>query len=132
MKKVAFLCTHNACRSQIAEALARRLGAFEPYSAGTELKAEIDADALRLMKDLYGIDMTATQYPKLVATLPRVDYLVTMGCGVVCPSLPYECAREDWALEDPTGKPDAEFIATIREIEEKVRALAERIRYGAE
>ena len=59
MRKVAFICVHNSCRSQIAEALGKRLAAdvFESYSAGTERKDRINPDAVRLMKQLYGIDM---------------------------------------------------------------------------
>ena len=61
MKKVAFICVHNSCRSQIAEAFGRHLAAdvFESYSAGTERKAHINLDAVRLMKTLYHIDMEA-------------------------------------------------------------------------
>ena len=57
MQKVAFICVHNSCRSQIAEALGRHLAAdvFESYSAGTELKDRINPDAVRLMKELYHI-----------------------------------------------------------------------------
>lgn len=58
-KKVAFICVHNSCRSQIAEAFRRHLasGVFESYSAGTETKPRINQDAVRIMKELYGIDM---------------------------------------------------------------------------
>lgn len=90
MIKVAFICTHNSCRSQIAEALAKRYAAdvFESYSAGTHPKKEINPDAVRLMKQLYGIDMEKEQYPKSLEELPSIDYLITMGCGVECPNLP--------------------------------------------
>ena len=128
MKKVAFICVHNSCRSQIAEALGRKLAsdAFESYSAGTETKPRINQDAVRLMKDLHGIDMEATQYSKLLSDIPAVDVVVTMGCNVQCPFLP--CShREDWGLEDPTGKDDGAFIATIRAIEEKILDLKDRL-----
>ena len=132
MKKprVAFICVHNSCRSQIAEALGRRLAAdvFESYSAGTELKERINPDAVRLMKALYQIDMEAEgQRSKLLNELPPVDGVVTMGCNVQCPFLPCKW-REDWGLEDPTGKPDAAFLQTIRLIEEKILALKARLR----
>ena len=67
--KVAFICVHNACRSQIAEALGKHLAGdvFETYSAGTETKSQINQDAVRLMKRLYGIDITHTHRPKLLA-----------------------------------------------------------------
>ena len=122
--KVAFICVHNSCRSQIAEALGHALAgdAFESYSAGTALKAAINPDAVRLMKQLYSIDMEKSQRPKLLADIPAVDVVITMGCGVTCPNLPCK-RREDWGLEDPTGKPDDAFIAVIRAIEARVLAL---------
>ena len=128
MKKVAFICVHNSCRSQIAEALGKKLASdvFESYSAGTETKPRINQDAVRLMKTIHGIDMEATQYSKLLSDIPPVDVVITMGCNVQCPFLP--CShREDWGLEDPTGKDDAAFVATIRAIEEKIIDLKSRI-----
>jgi len=127
--KIAFICVHNSCRSQITEALCRHLAGdvFECYSAGTETKPQINQDAVRLMKQLYGIDMEKTQYSKLLSDIPPVDIVVTMGCNVECPFLPCK-HREDWGLDDPTGKSDADFIDTINQIEEKVKALKERLR----
>ena len=129
MQKVAFICVHNSCRSQIAEALGRHLAAdvFESYSAGTETKPRINPDAVRLMKQVHGIDMEAEgQCSKLLGDIPAVDVVITMGCNVQCPLLP--CAwREDWGLEDPTGKPDEEFLETIARIEEKVLDLKARL-----
>ena len=125
MKRVAFVCVHNSCRSQIAEALGKHFAEdfFESFSAGTETKPKINADAVRLMKELYGIDMEKTQYSKLLEDIPAVDVVITMGCGVACPYLPCEY-REDWGLEDPTGKSDEEFIAVIRQIETRIKQLA--------
>lgn len=122
--KVAFICVHNSCRSQIAEAMGKHLAAdvFESYSAGTELKGRINPDAVRLMKQLYGIDMEQSQLPKLLAEIPPVDVVMTMGCNVQCPYLPCK-RREDWGLDDPTGKPDKEFISVIKMIEAKIIAL---------
>ena len=124
MKKVAFICVHNSCRSQIAEALCKKLAGdiFESYSAGTETKPQINQDAVRLMKQVHGIDMEATQYSKLLSDIPVVDVVITMGCNVQCPFLP--CShREDWGLEDPSGKSDEAFLETIRRIEEKILDL---------
>ena len=122
--KVAFICIHNSCRSQIAEALGTHLAAdaFESYSAGTKKKDHINPDAVRLMKQLYGINMEQSQRPKPLADIPPVDMVVTMGCNVQCPFLPCR-RRENWELDDPTGKPDEEFISVIRTIEEKIIAL---------
>lgn len=125
--KVAFICVHNSCRSQIAEALGKKLAGdvFECYSAGTETKPRINQDAVRLMRQVYGIDMEATQRSKLLSEIPEVDVVITMGCNVQCPFLP--CAhREDWGLEDPSGQPDEIFLHTIKEIERKVLHLKER------
>lgn len=129
MIKVAFICVHNSCRSQIAEALGRHFAAdvFESYSAGTELKDHINPDAVRLVKELYGIDMELTQSPKLLEDIPPADVVVTMGCNVECPYLPCK-RREDWGLPDPTGKSDDEFIPVIRTIEKRIIELAESLR----
>ena len=129
MQKVAFICVHNSCRSQIAEALGRHLASdvFESYSAGTELKDRINQDAVRLMKKVYRIDMEAEgQRSKLLTDLPPVDVVITMGCNVKCPSLPCKL-REDWGLDDPSGKTDDAFLKTIGLIEEKVRRLKARL-----
>ena len=129
MQKVAFICVHNSCRSQIAEALGRHLAAdvFESYSAGTERKDRIDPDAVRLMKELYHIDMEADgQRSKLLSDLPPVDVVVTMGCNVQCPFLPCTWC-EDWGLEDPTGQTDEAFIETIHQIEEKILQLKKKL-----
>lgn len=125
-KKVAFICVHNSCRSQIAEALGKKYASdnYEFYSAGTETKPEINQDAVRLMKELHNIDMEKEQYSKLLSDIPSVDIVITMGCNVECPYLPCEY-REDWGLEDPTGKDDIEFEKTIRTIEEKIKEMAE-------
>lgn len=129
MKKVAFICVHNSCRSQIAEALGKHLASdvFESYSAGTELKASINQDAVRIMKQLYGIDMEANgQRSKLVADIPDVDIAISMGCNVSCPYI----ARgfdADWGLVDPTGKSDEKFIAVIKQIETNIIALKQAL-----
>lgn len=127
-QKVAFICVHNSCRSQIAEALGKHLASdvFESYSAGTETKPQINQDAVRLMKELYGIDMEQSQRSKLLEEIPPVDVVITMGCNVACPYLPCK-HREDWGLEDPTGKEDEEFRKVIAVIEEKIKELKEKI-----
>lgn len=129
--KVAFICVHNSCRSQVAEALGKlfALDIFNSYSAGTETKTEINQDAVRIIKDLYGVDINKAQHPKLLTDIPEVDIVIKMGCNVVCPFLPSK-HEEDWGLEDPTGKDDEEFIKITRIIEVKVKNLAERISSG--
>jgi len=127
--KVAFICVHNSCRSQIAEALGKHFAAdvFESYSAGTERKDKINPDAVRLMKKLYSIDMEASQHPKLLADVPSVDVVITMGCNIQCPYLPCK-RREDWGLPDPSGKGDEAFFEVIQTIEENIKRLAKKIK----
>lgn len=129
MKRVAFVCVHNSCRSQIAEALAKYFGqgVIEAYSAGTETVDQLNQDAVRLMKDRYGIDMEHDQYSKLISDLPEIDYLITMGCNVECPFVPFKIRREDWGLEDPTGQTDEVFLRTIDTIENKVKLLLKEV-----
>jgi len=126
--KAGFICVHNSCRSQMAEALSKHFASdvFEAYSAGTETKDRINQDAVRLIKSRYGIDMELTQTSKLIGTLPPLDIVITMGCNVECPFLPNRF-REDWGLDDPSGKDDAEFNRIIDIIEFKVKELKERI-----
>ena len=128
MKKVAFICVHNSCRSQIAEALGKHFASdvFESYSAGSEIKNQINPDAVRLMKKLYGIDMEKTQHPKLINEIPQVDLLISMGCNVGCPYVGREF-DDNWQLDDSTGKDDQEFIKVIYEIEEKILKLKEEL-----
>lgn len=123
--KVAFICVHNSCRSQIAEAFGKKFAGEEIdfYSAGTELAPQINQDAVRLMKEIHGIDMEESQYSKLIDDLSEVDYVISMGCNVVCPILPFRHKKYDWGIEDPTGKSDEEFIKVIDEIEIKLKDL---------
>ncbi len=127
--KVAFICVHNSCRSQMAEALGKLYEGevFESYSAGTQLRPTINQDAVRIINELYNIDMNETQKSKLLGDIPEVDIVIKMGCNVVCPILPGKHI-EDWGLEDPTGKSDEEFIKTAKIVEEKIKNLAKRIK----
>lgn len=128
MKKVAFICVHNSCRSQIAEALGRHLASdvFESYSAGTETKPQINQDAVRIIKELYGVDMEQTQYSKLISDIPDPDIAISMGCNVGCPFIG-SGFDDNWQLDDPTGKSDEEFKVIIKEIEKKIIELKKSI-----
>ena len=121
--KIAFICVHNSCRSQMAEAFGRAYlyEKYDCYSAGTETKPQINQDALRIMKEHFGIDMS-DQYSKLISDIPAPDIVITMGCNVQCPYIPCK-ERSDWGLDDPTGKSDEEFIKTANIIKEKVLDL---------
>lgn len=126
--KVAFVCVHNSCRSQIAECLGKLLASdvFDSFSAGTEIR-DINPDAVRLMKQLYGADLEKTQYSKLLSAIPVPDIVILMGCNVHCPILPSQYT-ENWNLEDPSGKSDEEFLVTIRTIEQKILQLKEKLK----
>ena len=91
---------------------------------------QINQDAVRLIKQLYGIDMEQTQYSKLLNELPPVDIVITMGCNVACPYLPCK-HREYWGLDDPTGKSDKAFWEIIQSIKEKIDNLRNRIEHNA-
>jgi arsenate reductase len=128
--KVAFVCVHNSCRSQMAEAISKLKAedSFTAYSAGTETKPQINQDAVAVIKELYQVDMNATQKSKLIEEIPLVDVVITMGCNVNCPHLPCK-HREDWGLEDPSGKGKDEFIKTAKIIEQKVLDLKNRLHH---
>ena len=129
--KVAFICVHNSCRSQMAEALGKKYlsDICECYSAGTETKPQINQDAVRLMKIVHGIDMEESQYSKLFEDIPETDIVVAMGCNVVCPFVPGKL-NLNWGLEDPTGKSDEEFMKIIGMIEKNINELREVILKG--
>ena len=126
--KVAYVCVHNSCRSQMAEALTKlyHSDVLEAYSAGTETKPRINQDAVRIIKELHGVDMNLTQTSKLIDDLPEIDIVVTMGCNVTCPWLPCQF-REDWGLDDPSGLADDVFIQTQHIILEKIADLKRRL-----
>ena len=124
-QKVAFICVHNSCRSQIAEALGKHLASdvLECYSAGTETKPQINQDAVRLMKELYGIDMEKKQYSKLISSIPEPD--ISMGCDVGCPFIG-RAFDDNWKLEDPTGKTDDDFRGVIQQIKKNILELKKK------
>ena len=121
--KIAFVCVHNSCRSQIAEALGKKLmnDKYE-YSCGTVLKNQINQDAVRIMKDLYQIDMEKDQYSKLITDIPEVDIMISMGCEVGCPYIGRNF-DDNWNLKDPTGQDDEFFKKIISDIENRVLSL---------
>lgn len=128
--KVAFVCVHNSCRSQMAEGWAKTLGSdiFEAYSAGTENYPEVKPLAVAVMEEA-GVDMSAHK-PKLLTDIPEeLDLLITMGCNVVCPFVPNKHA-EDWGLTDPSGGPIEDFRVTRDLIKANVEELILRVKNG--
>ena len=128
-KKVAFICVHNSCRTQIAETLGKHFASdvFKSYSAGTETKPQIIQNAVRIMKELYGIGMEKTQYSKLLSNIPNPDIAISMGCNVICPFIG-RTFDDNWGLLDPTGKSDEEFKVVIKEIESRILHLKEELK----
>lgn len=126
-KKIAFICVHNSCRSQIAEALGKYYAKdkFDFYSAGTETKDQINQDAVRVLKEMYGIDMEKGQYSKTIDKIPSPDIAISMGCNVECPFIE-RGFDEVWRLEEPTGKSDEAFKETIKCIAQKVQELVRK------
>lgn len=120
-KKIAFICNHNSCRSQIAEYFGKKYLSeiYDIYSAGSEIKSEINNDAVRLIKKLHNDDISLTQHPKTINDIPEPDIIISMGCYNGCPYINKEFTF-DWQIKDPTGKSDDEFIKVINEIKEKV------------
>ena len=127
-KKIAFICVHNSCRSQIAEALGKHFAGekFDFYSAGTETKPQINKDAVRIMKKLYGIDMEKDQYSKLISDIPTPDIAISMGCDVGCPYIG-RAFDDNWGLPDPTGESDSMFETVIKEIEKRISELSDTL-----
>jgi glutathione/glutaredoxin type arsenate reductase len=128
MLKVAFVCVHNSCRSQMAEAYGKLLGQgiIEVYSAGTENYPQVKPLAVEVMEEV-GLDMSK-HHPKLLSDIPsEFDILITMGCNVSCPFVPSDY-MEDWGLEDPSGGPIEDFRVTRELIKSKVEKLLERIK----
>ena len=122
-KKIAFVCVHNSCRSQMAEALGKKFlkDTYDCYSAGTMTKPQINPDAVRLMKEIYDIDMS-DYYSKTFNEIPEPDIIISMGCEVVCP----RDWDQNWNLEDPSGKSDEEFKKVIAQIEANILKLKEK------
>jgi arsenate reductase len=128
--KIAFVCTGNSCRSQMAEGWGKELGGdiFEVYSAGTHPAEEVNKNAIDVMKEA-GIDISKNKPKLLDDILFEIDILIKMGCGVVCPFVPNQY-EEDWGLEDPVGKPIEEFRKTRDVIKDKLMVLIEKTRKG--
>lgn len=124
MKNIAFICNHNSCRSQIAEYFGKKYlsSIYNIYSAGSEIKSEINKDAVRIIKQLYNDDISSSQHPKTINEIPKPDIIISMGCYNGCPYINQEFTA-DWQIKDPTGKSDDEFVKVINQIKEKVLHL---------
>ena len=126
--KVLFVCIENSCRSQMAEGFAKFYGRdkIEVLSAGSNPSGKVDQTAIEVMKER-GIDIS-NQKSKGFNDLPSksFDYVITMGCGDVCPFVPAK-TRIEWGIEDPKGKPKEKFREARDKIEEKIKELLRKL-----
>jgi len=122
---VAFACVHNAGRSQMAAAWFNLLAdptKARAISAGTDPGPRVHPEVVTAMREV-GLDLSAASTSKLtIEVAQRAQMLVTMGCGDQCPVVP-GLKRDDWALEDPKGKP----LARVREIRDEIRQHVETL-----
>lgn len=124
MITVIFACVHNAGRSQMAAAFFNRWAApakARAISAGTQPGERVHPEVVEVMREK-GLDLAGARPQKLTDELARgAAWLVTMGCGDQCPSVP-GLRHDDWPLEDPKGKP----AARVREIRDEIEARVRR------
>ncbi len=121
---ILFLCVHNAGRSQMAAAFARRdgVGSVDVWSAGSSPSDRLHPVVVEAMREV-GLDISS-EVPRVLSddVVRRASVVVTMGCGDACPYFP-DKRYVDWELDDPAGK-CLEDVRSIRdEIERRVRAL---------
>jgi protein-tyrosine-phosphatase len=131
MKRVLFVCTENANRSQMAEAFARRhgRGVVEAWSAGSAPSGTLGPRAIRSMR-ARGYDLAAEgHWSKSIADLPSVEFdvVIGMGCGDRCPRVPAR-ARGEWELVDPRDLGDGDFDRVRDDIERRVLGLIDELR----
>jgi arsenate reductase (thioredoxin) len=125
--RLLFVCVENSCRSQMAEAFARRLGGagVHAQSAGSRPSGRVNPRAVASMREV-GLDLAAHASKSLSEVVPPgappFDVLVTMGCGDACPAVP-ALRREDWAIPDPRDLEPADFARVRDQIEAQVREL---------
>ena len=129
--RVLFLCTANAARSQMAEALLRHLskGRAEVFSAGSVPASDIHPEARAVLGEKFGID-TSGMHPKAMATLlgERFDFVITVCDKIAerCPVFPGDPERIHWSFEDPLSHATPE--AQRRACEQVANGLAGRLR----
>ena len=127
MKTILFLCVENSCRSQIAEAFAKRYSdlSLEFLSAGSSPSGVVNSRGIELMAE-FGYDLS-DHFSKSVDEINNeVDILISMGCGDSCPYLAAS-ERLEWDIPDPKNMKDKEFKLVIKSIEKKVKALIKEI-----
>jgi protein-tyrosine-phosphatase len=131
MTTVLFVCVENSCRSQMAEAYAKMLGAgvIDAYSGGSRPSGKVNEKAIASMKDV-GYDL-ASHSSRSLDEVPSIEYdlVVTMGCGDECPFVRAK-QRVEWSIPDPKSMDMKEFREVRDLIREKVQQLIERFSRG--
>ncbi|MCL6089147.1 MAG: arsenate reductase ArsC [Candidatus Marsarchaeota archaeon] len=125
--RVLFVCIHNACRSQMSEALFNRMAPpHQAFSAGSKPAAQIDPKTVEVMKEA-GMDISG-KVPRSTEHYrgQKFDYVITMGCGDACP---YVAAKHriDWQIPDPKGKPIEEYRKVRDMLEAKIKGILDEM-----
>jgi len=136
MRKVLFVCVHNAGRSQMAEAFVNRLAAerglpIRAGSAGTAAGERINPAAQEVMAEI-GVPMEGQRPKQLTREMvDRADRVITMGCGVDAGACPIRISRsDDSRLDDPAGQPVEKVRAIRDQIRERVARLLDEVGSG--
>lgn len=129
--RVAFLCPHNSCRSQVAEALAREIASdtFEAYSAGSEPSYTVDDRTAWMLLEYCSYDITE-KYPRHVSELPEVDIVINMSSDDEFSDVPCTYS-ESWVLDSPKGQEDNAYRRMIEDIRSRICDLRDKIRLNS-
>jgi protein-tyrosine-phosphatase len=122
--RLLFVCVENSCRSQMAEAFARKHGGdrVEAYSAGARPSGRVHPKVIEAMREV-GIDLSGHRSKGLI-DVPEVEYdvVVTLGCGDACDRVRAR-RRQAWDLPAPKDLPPKEVRAVRDVIETRVKEL---------
>jgi len=123
VKYVLFVCTHNAGRSQMAQAFFERHAPddIRAESAGQKPAREVWPEVVEAMAEV-GVDLSGRRPKKLTVEMQlHADWAITLACGATCPFVP--TTVEDWDVPDPAGRPLEEVRAIRDAVESRVKDL---------
>ncbi len=126
MKYVLFVCTHNAGRSQMAQAFFERHAPedIRAESAGQQPADQVWPEVVEAMAEV-GVDLSDRRPTKLTVEMQlHADWAITLACGATCPYVP--TTVEDWDIPDPAGKSVEEVRAIRDAVEARVKDLVEQ------